>query len=43
MKLKKVEINHFKGLKHFKMDLTEYGGKPRFFTCIVGDKTVAGK
>lgn len=37
MKLKKIEINHFKGLKHFVMDLTEYGGKPRFFTCIVGD------
>jgi predicted ATP-dependent endonuclease of OLD family len=42
MKLKKIEINHFKGLKHFEMDLTEYGDKPRFLTGIVGDNG-AGK
>jgi len=37
MKLKKLEINNFKGLKHFEMDLTERGDKARFLTCIVGD------
>ncbi|RKZ53832.1 MAG: hypothetical protein DRR16_07880 [Candidatus Parabeggiatoa sp. nov. 3] len=37
MKLKTIEIDHFKGLEHFEMDLTEYGGKPRFLTCLVGD------
>jgi AAA15 family ATPase/GTPase len=37
MKLKTIEIDNFKGLKHFEMDLTDYSGKPRFLTCIVGD------
>ncbi|MCP4697832.1 MAG: AAA family ATPase [Gammaproteobacteria bacterium] len=37
MKLTYVEIENFKGLKYFKMDLRGYRNEPRSLTCLTGD------
>jgi predicted ATPase len=37
MKLKKIEIENFKGLKHFEMDLHGANDMPRSLTCLVGN------
>ena len=37
MKITNIEIQNFKGLKHFEMNLQEYRNKPRPLTCLTGD------
>jgi len=37
MKLKKIEIDNFKGLKHFEMDLHGSNEMPRSLICLVGN------
>jgi predicted ATPase len=37
MKLKKIEITHFKGLEHFEFDLCDEDETPNTLTCLLGD------
>jgi hypothetical protein len=37
VKIKRVEIDNFKGVKHFEHSFEGYGREPRFLTCLVGD------
>jgi len=37
MKLKKLEINHFRGIKHFELDLCPEDDTPNALNCLVGN------
>jgi energy-coupling factor transporter ATP-binding protein EcfA2 len=37
MKLRRLEIHNFKGIKYLPLSFEDYKNEPRFLTCLVGD------